>query len=114
MTCEDVAVATPDYLTGDLEPQAAARVRAHLIECGRCRTELEGLSEVWARLGVLPDELPGPNLREGFYAMLEAHPRDPEEVRRPVRRILASGAWRSVAPSSASRPQGSASRVSPS
>ena len=78
MNCQDVAMATPDYLTGDLDSDAMERVQAHLAECGSCREEIEGLSETWARLGVLPEELPGPSVREGFYAMLEGNVEDPQ------------------------------------
>lgn len=83
MSCQDVAIMTPDYLTGDLDAGAMSRVQAHLAECASCREELEGLSETWVRLGVLPEELPGPSVREAFYAMLEERLHDSREVLRP-------------------------------
>lgn len=81
MTCHDVATATPDYLTGGLDADAMVRVQTHLAECASCREEIEGLSETWVRLGVLPEELPGPSVREGFYAMLEGHLEDSHQGR---------------------------------
>jgi hypothetical protein len=72
MTCQDVTLATPDYLTGEIDAETASRVRAHLADCASCREELEGLSETWTRLGVLADERPSPRLRESFYASAAA------------------------------------------
>jgi hypothetical protein len=93
MNCQDVALATPDYLTAELDGKGMERFRAHLADCAACRNEVEGLSETWARLGVLPDELPGPALRRRFYAMLEAETREREAgVATPgIRRFTA---WR--------------------
>ncbi len=62
-----------EYLLGDLNPSALADVRAHLSSCPGCREELESLSAVWAKLGVMPREQPGPDLRRRFYDMLEAY-----------------------------------------
>jgi predicted anti-sigma-YlaC factor YlaD len=103
MTCDDVATATPDYLTGDLDPKDLELVQAHLASCASCRREAEGLSETWTRLGVLSGEAPSGRLREEFYAMLEAYPRDTGEPF-PAKRLRvllsprwASAAWRGVA-----------------
>jgi Putative zinc-finger/HEAT repeats len=100
MTCDDVATAIPDYLTGNLDPGALALVQAHLASCAPCRHEVEGLSETWARLGVLPEEAPGSGLREGFYAMLEAYPRDTGDASKPAlapKAPLGSVPWRAAA-----------------
>jgi hypothetical protein len=97
MTCQDVTLATPDYLTGEIDAETASRVRAHLADCASCREELEGLSETWTRLGVLADERPSPRLRESFYAMLEAHPRDVDGDAPLTGRPVRLRAWR-VAP----------------
>jgi anti-sigma factor RsiW len=94
--CDDVAAAIPDYLTDGLDPTARKSVQAHLAECPSCRAEVEGLSETWARLRVLEDARPSPSLRAGFYAMLEAYPRDAEEMpRAPERRGWSrwAGTW---------------------
>lgn len=71
MKCPEVQSFVPDFLVGDLDASRHKEIEAHLGECSACREEIEGLSEIWARLGVLSDEGPSPALREGFYAMLE-------------------------------------------
>jgi hypothetical protein len=81
--CDEVAAVVPDYLTDALDARARDAVQLHLAECDACRSELEGLSETWARLRVLEDARPSPALRAGFYAMLEAYPRDAEEAPPP-------------------------------
>jgi hypothetical protein len=70
----------PDHLLGGLGPEARDAVLAHLVGCAACRDEAEGLSETWARLGVRSEARPSPALRAGFYAMLEAYPRDAEDT----------------------------------
>ena len=95
MKCEDVAAAIPDYLTGEGDAPLRAGVQAHMAECAPCRTEIEGLSETWARLRVLEEARPSPALRAGFYAMLEAYPRDAEEAPPALakRRWWSPGPW---------------------
>ncbi|HMA54764.1 MAG TPA: HEAT repeat domain-containing protein, partial [Acidobacteriota bacterium] len=46
-------------------------VRKHILDCAACREDLEDLTVVWAKLGVLPEEQPGGAVRSRFYAMLE-------------------------------------------
>jgi len=72
MTCEKTRGLFADHLTGDLDEKSLAEVQAHLASCSACREELESLSAIWTKLGVLPLELPGPALRQRFYSMLEA------------------------------------------
>ncbi|MGD2294521.1 MAG: HEAT repeat domain-containing protein, partial [Candidatus Aminicenantes bacterium] len=43
----------------------------HIAGCPACREELERLSAVWTKLGVLPEEQPPSSLRPRFYSMLE-------------------------------------------
>jgi hypothetical protein len=62
-----------DYLSGELDAESLAEVRSHVADCASCRGELESLSAVWTRLGVLPLEHPTPALRDRFYTMLEAY-----------------------------------------
>jgi anti-sigma factor RsiW len=93
--CEDVAAAIPDYLTGEGDASSRSRMQDHMAECAPCRSEIEGLSETWTRLRVLEEARPSPALRAGFYAMLEAYPRDGEEAHRaPAKRSWWSmGSW---------------------
>jgi hypothetical protein len=71
MTCEKIQERFADYLTGDLDEAGRADVQAHIAGCPACREDLENLTLVWAKLGVLPEEQPGSAVRGRFYAMLE-------------------------------------------
>jgi Putative zinc-finger/HEAT repeats len=73
MTCATIRERFADYLTGELPAGELADVRGHVASCPACREELEGLSAVWTKLGVLPQETPGGALRSRFYGMLEAY-----------------------------------------
>jgi anti-sigma factor RsiW len=95
MNCEGIRERFAEYLTGDIDDAAKAELRAHIAACASCREELEGLSAVWTRLGVLPREQPSGRLREGFYAMLEGEARKVAEIRAPGR---ARAFWRGLLP----------------
>ncbi len=71
MTCERTQEKFADYLTGDLDEKGRSEVQKHLLDCSACREDLENLTVVWAKLGVLPEEQPGSAVRSRFYAMLE-------------------------------------------
>ena len=71
MNCETAREQFAGYLADDIEATAKDAVRDHIASCVSCREELEGLSAVWTRLGVIPREQPSGRLRENFYAMLE-------------------------------------------
>jgi len=73
MTCATIRERFVDYLTGELPSGEWAEFRGHLASCGACREELEALSAVWTKLGVLPQETPSGALRSRFYGMLEAY-----------------------------------------
>ena len=73
MRCEDIKKNFPDYLVGDLDQNSADDIQAHIADCPACRQELEDMSAVWTKLGVLPEEHPTNGLRERFYGMLEEY-----------------------------------------
>jgi hypothetical protein len=73
MTCDKIQDKFADYLTGDLEETGRAEVRAHILGCVGCRGDLENLTVIWAKLGVLPEEQPGGAVRTRFYTMLEEY-----------------------------------------
>ncbi len=73
MNCEKTQEKFADYLTGDLDEAGREDVQKHLLACAACREDLENLTVVWAKLGVLPEEQPGGDLRHRFYAMLEEY-----------------------------------------
>ncbi len=76
MKCEQVKELFPDFLVGDLGEDEMNMIRLHLSECEACRAEIEDLSAVWTKLGVLPEQLPGGGLRSRFYSMLESEKRN--------------------------------------
>jgi hypothetical protein len=71
MTCDKIQEKFADYLTGDLDEAGRDEVREHIAACAACREDLENLTVVWAKLGVLPEEQPSGAVRSRFYAMLE-------------------------------------------
>lgn len=81
MNCRTIQQKFPDYLIGDLEPKEALMVQAHLTDCQDCRGELESLSSIWTKLGVLPEQIPSSRLRSRFYTMLEAYKQGLEQER---------------------------------
>lgn len=84
MTCEKLQEKFADYLTGDLDAASRRRVQAHIAGCAACRADLEDLTMVWAKLGVLPEEQPGPGLRHRFYGMLEDYKNALPAAERPA------------------------------
>ncbi len=88
MNCEIAREQFASYLADDIDADAKTAVRDHIASCPSCREELEGLSAVWTRLGVIPREQPSDSLRENFYAMLEGAKKEAdakETGRRPGR-----------------------------
>jgi len=73
MYCERLKDLLADYLVGELDEKTLAEAQAHLAGCAACREELESLSAIWTKLGVLPKEQPSAALRSRFYDMLEAY-----------------------------------------
>jgi hypothetical protein len=73
MKCKTIKEKFVDYLTGELDDVSKEEVQGHVGACPSCREELESLSEIWTKLGVLPEEQPSTTLRSRFYAMLEAY-----------------------------------------
>lgn len=80
MTCQDIKEKFPDFLTGDLSQEDKEQVQSHIAACASCREELESLSAVWTKLGVLPEEQPPSTLRTRFYSMLEDYKNDLAET----------------------------------
>ncbi len=94
MSCEKTQERFADYLTLDLDDEARREVQDHIAACAACRTELEDLTAMWARLGVLPAEQPSGALRHRFYAMLEEHQREAGPARRASVRSRVFAGWR--------------------
>ncbi len=85
MNCTIIKERIADYLTGDVDEATQKEIQSHIADCPGCREELESLSAVWAKLGVVPQEQPSPELRGRFYTMLQEYKRDHERnsVRTP-------------------------------
>jgi hypothetical protein len=81
MKCEEIREKSADYLAGELDEKSLAEVCAHLADCPACREEMESLSAIWTKLGVLPKEQPSGALRSRFYEMLEAYKKGLEKER---------------------------------
>ncbi len=94
MSCEKTQERFADYLTLDLDDEARGEVQDHIAACAACRTELEDLTAMWARLGVLPTEQPSGALRHRFYAMLEEHQREAGTARAGSGRRRVFAGWR--------------------
>jgi len=70
-----------DHLDGALDADAAARVRAHLEQCGACRTEAEAIARTVGRVRALPrDIVPPRDLRPAIRTRAAA--RVPARTRR--------------------------------
>ncbi len=95
MSCEKIQEKFADYLTWDLDEASRTEVQDHIASCAACRSELENLTAVWAKLGVLPEEQPGANLRTRFYAMLEeAKAAEAVRSQAPARRRRMFDGWK--------------------
>lgn len=84
--CPQIQSKFADYLTGELDAKTVESVRRHVTSCTICGKELEDLTATWSRLGILPEEQPGPNLRKNFYTMLESFQEGVESS--PTRKFL--------------------------
>ncbi|MGD8537642.1 MAG: HEAT repeat domain-containing protein [Candidatus Aminicenantes bacterium] len=85
MSCQNIKELFPDFLTGELDKETQERVQIHLASCESCREELENLSAIWTKLGVIPEEQPSGEVRTRFYTMLEAYKQGIAEERSPSR-----------------------------
>ncbi len=85
MTCQDIKEKFPDYLIGDLSQEEKAQMQSHIAACPACREELESLSAIWTKLGVLPEVQPNNTIRTRFYSMLEDYKNDLGEEKRKNR-----------------------------
>jgi hypothetical protein len=84
MSCKKIEEKFPDFLTGDLDQKSKEKIQAHLASCASCREELESLSSIWTKLGVLSEERPSSGLRARFYTMLESYKQELERKKPAV------------------------------
>jgi hypothetical protein len=86
MRCEHIKEKFPDFLVGELDQTSMDEIQAHMAECSSCREEMENLSALWTKLGVLPEERPSNGLRQRFYGMLEEYKEEMNQER-PVQHL---------------------------
>jgi len=79
MNCLKIKEKFPDFLIGDLGQKDKEDIQAHMARCDSCREELESLSAIWTKLGVIQEEHPSPEVRTRFYTMLEAYKQGMEQ-----------------------------------
>jgi hypothetical protein len=93
MNCPHIKTQFPDFLIGELDEDEKIQVQDHIAGCPHCREELESLSAIWTKLGVLPEERPSPTLRTRFYTMLENHQNETAEAKDKAGMMKRLQAW---------------------
>lgn len=73
MKCKQIKGKFADYLIEEIDEGTRKEIQDHVTGCRSCRDELESLSAIWTKLGVLPEEQPSNNVRKRFYATLEEY-----------------------------------------
>jgi len=90
MTCKKTQEMFAEYLTGQLSKKEREEIQTHVAECDICRRELESLTEIWTKLGVLEEQRPSDRIRTRFYSMLEQYKQAEEEIIRKEKKGLFS------------------------
>lgn len=89
MNCEEVRQQLADFLAGQTDQTARGPIERHLAECDGCNEA----AAMWAKLGSLADEQPGPALRTRFDAMLAAYREGAEHADRSRRPRFSFTGW---------------------
>ena len=82
MKCDECRKTLTKYLTEQVGSEKRRSMDSHLKNCASCRRQLEQFRRTWEALGTLPEEEPGPDLKERFYIALEAAKRDIQSEKR--------------------------------
>jgi len=99
MKCKQIKGKFSDYLIGEIDEFAQKEIQEHVTACDSCREELESLSAIWTKLGVLPEEQPSHNVRARFYTTLEEYKQKmQQEKTRPKLGILLDGWFERMMP----------------
>jgi hypothetical protein len=99
MKCKQIKGKFADYLIGEIDEVTQKQIQEHVTACDSCREELEGLSAIWTKLGVLPEEQPSNNVRARFYATLEEYKQNmQQEKERPKLGTLMDGWFERLIP----------------
>jgi HEAT repeat len=82
MRCEDAVLEFESSLTGNLEPDAEARLHEHLASCAACRTEYDRVRELWEGLATVPSAVPdSAAMQRRFLAMLDSFQTGSDQAR---------------------------------
>ena len=82
MRCEDVVLEFESSLTGNLDPEADARLHDHLASCVTCRTEYDRMRELWEGLATVPSVVPdSAAMQRRFLAMLDSFQTGSDQAR---------------------------------
>ena len=73
MKCDEAKACFADDWCGTLRASARIELKRHLDDCAACRQEAQGLENLWTKLDSLPAEEPPPQVRDKFYAALNAY-----------------------------------------
>jgi len=99
MKCKQIKGKFADYLIGEIDEVTRKEIQEHVTACSSCREELESLSAIWTKLGVLPEEQPSNNVRARFYATLEEYKQNMQQKKeRPRLGTLMDGMFERLMP----------------
>jgi hypothetical protein len=97
MRCEEAVVDIGSSLTGELEPEAEARLREHLAGCAACRAEHDRLSDLWVQLGELPGDVPDEAaMQRRFLAALDTFQSGADQARVQVLQAQRRPVWQAA------------------
>lgn len=90
MRCEEIQELLPDYWANSASAVDRDSVNAHLAVCAECKAA----SELWSKLGTLPEVDPGPEMTTRFRTMLAAYRHGLEQAEQPnARRRFSFSRW---------------------
>ena len=92
MKCDQLKNYIPDLLLDELDEKTKFEIENHLSICPACKAEVENLSTVWIKLGLIPEGQPSADLRIRFDTMLEAYQQGLQQakVRKNWRKVMNS------------------------
>jgi hypothetical protein len=93
MKCKQIKGKFSDYLIGEIDEVTRKEIQEHVTACRSCRGELENLSAIWTKLGVLPEEQPSNNVRARFYTTLEEYKQNMQQKKERTRLGTLMDGW---------------------
>jgi len=93
MKCTQIKEKFSDFLTGELDKNVREEIQEHITVCSSCREELENLTAIWTKLGVLPEEQPSDKVRTRFYAVLDQYKKNQDRKTVRPRKERFSTGW---------------------